>query len=89
MSEAQWRSLVENCPDLVAVIDAAGRVLHTDGTALPNLVAVLVRTDTGADSGNCSVPVAMTVAGQSTTARTASSEGKGPLGPRATTTCRG
>lgn len=26
VSEAQWRSLVENCPDLVVMLDAAGRI---------------------------------------------------------------
>ena len=30
VSEAQWRSLVENCPDLVLVIDADGRVSFTN-----------------------------------------------------------
>jgi two-component system, cell cycle sensor histidine kinase and response regulator CckA len=30
VSEAQWRSLVENCPDLVLMIDAAGRVSFTN-----------------------------------------------------------
>jgi PAS domain S-box-containing protein len=29
-SEAQWRSLVENCPDLVVVIDASGRISFTN-----------------------------------------------------------